>query len=365
MFDHRHYVPILKWKQGEYQALHRLTPAVKDALTPLLEIPPVGWDFESEQLRETIDEHLGDFGRRLKQKWQTRRCFVDLGLLDPAVRVAGGGHPVTAVFDDARAQGCAPVPVVSLASDAAFRGAVAGVSATDRRGVCLRLKLEDLDRPGLNSDTAALLASVGVTYPDADLVLDIGASNFLPIGVFARTLLGAIGLMPAIARWRTFTVAGTSYPDTHSQIPTPFGLVSRHEWVTYKALVALLPATVRVPTFGDYAVAHPELVSLDPRKIKPFAKVRYTINDQWHVSRGTPTRTHGFGQYRTLCQSIAAQPYFDGAGFSEGDRYIAGCAAGTESTGSMTTWVWVSTNRHLTRVAADLATFHGLSVAAE
>jgi len=40
-------VPILKWKMGEYQALQRLSTPVKDCLTPLLEIPPVGFDFET------------------------------------------------------------------------------------------------------------------------------------------------------------------------------------------------------------------------------------------------------------------------------------------------------------------------------
>ena len=47
MFTQRHYVPVLKWKQGEYQALYRLSNAVKDNLTPLLEIPPIGFDFET------------------------------------------------------------------------------------------------------------------------------------------------------------------------------------------------------------------------------------------------------------------------------------------------------------------------------
>ena len=365
MFDHRHYVPVLKWKQGEYQALHRLTNPVKDALTPLIEIQPVGWDFESEQDRETVDDHLGDFGKRLKQKWQTRRCFVDLKLIDPTTCMAGGGHCITALFHDARTHGCTAIPVVSVTSDAACRAAVASVVSTDRRGACVRLKFAELDRPNLAGDIATLLAAVGVSYPDADLVLDLGASNFTPISVFARTLLTAVTMIPAIARWRTFTIAGASYPETHSQITPPFALVPRQDWLAYKALVGLLPTNVRIPTFGDYAVSYPELVSLDPRKIKPFAKVRYTIEDRWHIGRGTPTRTHGFGQYQTMCQTLVAQPYFDGTGFSAGDTYIADCATGTASTGSMTTWVWVSTNRHLTRVVADLATFHGLSVAAE
>ncbi|MBC8064361.1 MAG: hypothetical protein H7Y17_05990, partial [Chlorobia bacterium] len=36
--------------------------------------------------------------------------------------------------------------------------------------------------------------------------------------------------------------------------------------------------------------------------------------------------------------------------------YIADCAVGSEPTGNLTTWTWVSTNRHLTKVVDDLAT---------
>jgi p-aminobenzoyl-glutamate transporter AbgT len=35
MFDHQHYVSILKWRQGEYQALFRLKDSVKNWITPL------------------------------------------------------------------------------------------------------------------------------------------------------------------------------------------------------------------------------------------------------------------------------------------------------------------------------------------
>lgn len=91
---------------GEYQALQRLAPAVKDSLTPLLEIPPVGFDFETGQHKESADDHLGDFGRRLKSKWQARRCFVDLKYLPPHTRMIGGKHYVEAVFESARVEGC-------------------------------------------------------------------------------------------------------------------------------------------------------------------------------------------------------------------------------------------------------------------
>ena len=106
MFNQLHYVPILKWKLGEYQALSRLTPAVKDKITPLLEIPAVGYDFEKHQTAKSLDDHLAEFGRRLKSKWQARNCFVDARLLPASERMADKSHPMGRVLSLARAERC-------------------------------------------------------------------------------------------------------------------------------------------------------------------------------------------------------------------------------------------------------------------
>src|ERR1700722_4256613 len=141
MFTHQHYVPVLKWKQGEYQALSRLENKIKDSLTPLIEIPAVGFDHEAGEARETIDSHLGDFGRRLKAKWQSRSCFVDTKYIEPATRMTDGRHFVETIFDDARNEGCRAVPVIGIAADQPCLAATANVIRTDRRGVALRLTL--------------------------------------------------------------------------------------------------------------------------------------------------------------------------------------------------------------------------------
>lgn len=364
MFSHQHYVPLLKWKQGEYQALYRLVNSVKDGITPLIEVPAVGFDHEAGEERETIDSHLGDFGRRLRSKWQARTCFVDMKYIDPATRMAGGQHFLEALFDLARAEGCSAIPVISLNSDDAYLAATARIVITDRRGACLRLAMADFDRPNLMSDIAGVLTRIGIGYPDTDLVIDLAAPNFQPINAFVRTLEIIVGMVPVLNRWRTFTLAGTAYPPSIAGLRRPFDHVPRYEWIAYRTLVSRLGSGNRIPTFGDYAVAHPDPVELDMRLIKPFAKLRYTFDDHWHIGRGDTVRTHGFGQYQQLCADLMAQAYFSGHGFSAGDAYIADCVASAVPTGNLTTWVWVSTNRHLTKVVADLATFHGLSAAA-
>ena len=46
------YVPVLKWRQGEYQTLHRLSDSIKDSITPLVNIPPIEWDFEEKRMKK-------------------------------------------------------------------------------------------------------------------------------------------------------------------------------------------------------------------------------------------------------------------------------------------------------------------------
>ena len=355
MFGSDHYIPVLKWKQGEYQALHRLSENIKKKINPLIEIPPIGYDFESGKERESIDSHLGDFGRRLKAKWQNRTCFVDLKYIAAHTRMGTGKHYIEEVFDQCRSEKCNPIPVVSLKSDSDFLDSVKEVIKKDRRGVCFRIYLEDFDRPNLRNDLEILLITLGVGISESDIVIDYENRKLEPVGVFVKTFLDLFQVIRALNRWRTFTVIGTSYPNSIAAIRPPFGTIPRSEWSFYKKL-RLGIGEGRLPTFGDYAVAHPELVDLDHRLIKPFAKLRYTIDDEWHIGRGDTVRTHGFEQYRGLCSQLMRQPYFDGPSFSEGDQYIDECSKGNVPTGNLSTWVWVSINRHLTKVVSDLAT---------
>jgi len=358
MFNHLQYVPILKWKLGEYQALARLENAVKDRVTPLIEIPAVGYDFENSRVAKSLDDHLKDFGRRLKSKWAARASFVDAKNIAPTERLADGSHPLTRAMELARAEGCGAIPVAALSGDPDYRDAAAKAVQMDDRGAALRIVLEDFDRPSLAADVDQWLRDIGVGYGSADLVVDLCDKHFLPVTAFVQTLLVSLQRLPSLNRWRTFTVAGSSYPKTLQDIGRN-AMIPRREWALYRELVRRLGSDMRIPTFGDYVVAHPDPVELDMRLIKPFAKLRYTTTEDWYIAKGNAVRTAGFNQYSAMCEAVTHQPFFDGAAFSDGDRYIVECAAGTETTGNLTTWVWVSSNRHITRVVADISTFHG------
>jgi len=179
----------------------------------------------------------------------------------------------------------------------------------------------------------------------------------VPLDDLATLLAGHLQATSAYEVARSLTIVGTAFPSSMGEIKGPTQLVPRREWLLYKALVDILPPHVRIPTFGDYAIAAPELVQGDMRLLKPAATVRYTTNDAWLIAKGSNVRDNGFEQYRTHCDTVASSPSFQGAGFSPGGDYISQCAAGRESTGNLTTWRWVGTNQHLTKVVADLANF--------
>ena len=67
MFDHRHYVPILKGREVEYGALQILQD--RTGLMPPSKVPPIPWDYEEERPAKTIDKHL----EKVAQKIQRRR----------------------------------------------------------------------------------------------------------------------------------------------------------------------------------------------------------------------------------------------------------------------------------------------------
>jgi hypothetical protein len=147
-----------------------------------------------------------------------------------------------------------------------------------------------------------------------------------------------------------------------AEIKTNYELIQRSEWLLYKRLVeGLSSKKIRVPTFGDYGINHPDVLSLDMRFVKPSATIRYTIDDKWLIVKGLNVRDHEYGQYRGHCRSVMASSHFSGKNFSQGDKYISDCADGLASTGNLSTWREVGTNHHLEKVVSDIASLFALS----
>jgi hypothetical protein len=323
----------------------------------LIEVPEKGYDFETQSDKKTIEEHLALFPKRVATHWKKRACFVDLLHIAPTERLKPAIHPVAHVFDELESFGCAAIPVTAPNRDAHYQRAVHQSPARKKRGLAIRLTIEEAARPNCRAVLQTLLGSEN--QPETcDLILDLRAPNYTPLVGFAKLLAAIIGRLPDLNRWRTFTVVGTSFPSHMGEIQTSLEVIPRNEWMLYKLVaVALAKAGVRIPTFGDYAINYPDLLPKDMRLLKPSATIRYAIDDAWLIVKGRNVRDHKFGQYKGLAKTVRTHADYLGSGFSRGSGYVADCANGTESTGNLTTWRWVGTNHHLEKVAQDLASF--------
>ena len=146
------YVPVLKWRQGEYQALWRLDDAQKARIVPLIEVTPPDFDFEQWQPKKTIDGHLKKFAARFKQKWGERPALLDAGLLDPAARMIGGTHPLLWLVDQVRLSlDSAQQTLGRLPSTVSFHP-----SQTFKLRHCRILGVTQLTRPGRVTPVANL-----------------------------------------------------------------------------------------------------------------------------------------------------------------------------------------------------------------
>ncbi len=356
---HLDYVPVLKWRQGEYQALMRLGSSQKDRTTPLIEITPPDFDFETHEPAKSIDDHLLKFGQRLKAKWGARPAFLDTSRLNPTTRMIGGVHPLAHLLQAARAVDGRLVPVTALNRDLAHYNAVAAAHLTDQDGIAVRCSLDDIGDPSCGAQVKALLSHLEIDLSDADLIVDLGRPKFEPIEDLVALLLSCLQASPVFELTRSLIIVATAFPPSMADIKGPTQLIPRQEWLLYKQLVDHLPKYMRLPTFGDYTIAAPELPQGDMRLMKPSATVRYTIDDAWIISKGSNVRDNGFGQYEGQCHDLTSMPSFLATGFSAGSDYIRLCGLGLASTGTLTTWRWVGTNHHITKIVADLASYFG------
>ena len=355
MFNHKHYVPILKGKAGEYQALSTLPPTIKSSMTPLIEVPSIPWDFTADVASGTIDDHLEDVAENIDTTWGKTLLFVDLTWMDPADRMADGRHPVTYVFDEMRARGIEGIPVTGLARDPAYQTAVAGVVATDGRGVCIRIEETDFeDVANLQPSLDAVLAQLGLSPSATDILLDFGSiapSQSGPLLLAARSVINGFPYLPD---WRTLTFAATAFPLNLSSVPAlSIIALPRAEWTLWRNLIS--GPIARRPTFGDYAINHPEPEEFDPRFMSPSASIRYTLSDTWLILKARGARRFGFGQFRSLCSALTARADYYGQPHCWGDDFIQQCANNTVGTGNLTTWRKVGTAHHLTVVVGQIA----------
>lgn len=355
MFGHKHYVPILKSKQAELEALKVLGD--RSTITPLIEVVPVAWDHETDRPKKTLTKHFSDVAKAIEKTWGTENSmFADVcWVQDIEIPGKPAGSAAQLFFDALRAQNVRFVPVLWMDSPIGCRTAAKDSVQRDGRGVCLRITAEEADYPpALESAINELLGFLRLEPTNVDLVLDLHEVRGTAISSMARTARSLIENLPHLTAWRTLTLAAGAFPMGQIQPNTTVSL-PRTDWRIWSILVQR-PGLSRLPAFGDYAIEHPDLPeSLPPWMMRPSPQLRYTLEDAWLVSKARSAARFGYEQFNDLCRATVAESHYSGPTFSWGDKYIDDCANGRDGPGNAAKWRQVGFSHHFAFVVYQIA----------
>lgn len=352
---HDQYVPILKWREGQYIALERLKANIKEQLCPLLVIPPVEFDFEELRPKKTVEEHITPFPDRYLKKWGKNKAFIDLHESLYSEFMSDGRHVLEYAFQELNGKNCKPVPVVKLANETDYWNLIKGIVSTQKLGVAFRLSLTDLMQPKADSVIADKMSFLELEHTDVDLILDLEQpESFEPYSIFANAIKVALSKINHLQEFRSLIIAGVSI-----EMPGPRSTVevTRHEWKLYQEIIKVFN-TLRIPTFGDYTIESPEFIQEDMRKLNPAGKIIYTTDDSWYISKGTKFRGNA-DQMTDHCRNVVSSGFYKTPSYSFGDQRIMDTLNGTENTGNLGTWKKVGVNHHITFIVDQLSKFHG------
>lgn len=348
------YVPILKGKMGEFGALKETDNEIRSKMTPLIEIPPVPWDYSKDEPAKTINNHVkGILKRLIESVGNSYPIYIDVELVEEIIK--GSTYTIDFVLKELHSKGIEAIPVVRLSNSTPFLDAVKANIANVGR-VCLRLNQDQLNEYNLATDVPELIKSLGINYKDTDLVMDFGYLSPEQEAMFTTFSKMTIDAFPNIEKFASIVVAMTSFPENLANQDAASAVkVPRSEWNIWKELYGM-GSIKRKPVYGDYGISNPIMAEIDPRIMQMSANIRYTTSNDWYIIKGRGVKNRGFEQFYKLSDYLVNKSgNFYGADFSWGDYTINEKGKGEGGTGNATTWRQIGTNHHLAVVADQLS----------
>ena len=359
MFDHIHYVPVLRWRRAEKYALRELFQHDRCLMMPLIELFPGHFEKESLIKAGGLETVLSSIADQLSNYWGELPFFMDFihlenqeltsNLIRSSLSILGG---------ELRPRGLSMIPVTGIYRNRAYSSSVSQVSSIDGNGICLRININDLNRPTFEYYLADFINCLGRDLNEIDLILDseyIGGQQFL----FGPH----ISSISRFGSWRTLTLLVGSFPRDLTDFNIGEHLLERTDWIAWRDRVCAAADIPRLPTFGDYTIQHPYL----PRMVRfpnVSASIRYTTDDHWVIMRGEGLRNPdgpGYAQYPANAMQLCRRSEYCGSGFSYGDSYIEELSNRVGSAGSPETLLRAGINHHLTFVVRQIASLFGSS----
>ena len=372
MFNTKHYIPILRWKTAEKEALKELAEEDKQMITPLLELimpprkrlkkgekPKNPEEYRAESVSK-LEGALPGLPKEILKYWGNSPIFIDLNLLINGT-LRKWGYDV--IMNTGHAQAISVIPVIRLNSDADLENTVVELVKQYKSGLCLRILRSDLSMDKIALSINDFLKKHELKHGEVDLLVDFELVEDISTSEYSK-IAESLQIIPSLPKWRTFTVAGGAFPFDLSHLSAHNTYrIPRSDWTNWFSEI-YSGKLERKPSFADYTIQHPIYTDPNP-EANPSASIRYTIENEWIIMRGEAlykvdkegNEGPGHSQSPSHAQLLTKEKEYRGRDFSYGDAYIAEKAkdVNTPKTGSPRTWLRAGVNHHLALVARQIS----------
>jgi len=341
------YSPIVKSKRGEATAIFNLSQSVKDNIAPFFDILAMEEGVLGE---EKVQEHLEKQALNIIDAWSDQgTCYIDFFDLASSARCLNGVHPLTFVFGHVMCQKVRPIPVVGIERDIPYKMAVRNLIYEGVEAIALRLGKDDIQLPSsLCAKVSSLIYEIGATDLPLHVFIDFRSLEVMSSGEVEKQVRRVLEELKKINPKRIVFCASAIAPSMALFKKDSINRIERTDYLIWRNLVK----SVLNLDFSDYGVIHPSYIDIDPRLLKPSAKIRYTTSSGWIIIKGSCWRDDT-SQHHELSKMLSDQQEFRGDD-SWGGNYIVSCAEGRPSYGSLETWVSVDQNNHINQTVKQI-----------
>jgi len=361
------YMPILKAKAGELDALSHLTaPSIE--FRPVLEIvPPYNTDDlngegpvakkrkNATSAREKLDKRLNQIAIIIRDRLPAGLApVIDTGHVDGLPHADDLWTTLMTTLA-ARLEPTPVRPAFRLTDPPAKLTRLAEISAELGEGGCLRLGTPDADPdPKAAASTIRnVLAKIGLDVEQVDLLIDMWEIKSVRDVSRAQGIASEVLAWSDQAPWRSVTLASGSFPASLQGLPTDgASALPRLDAQLWKGVRNEKPA--RVPDYGDYAIAHP---ALSTAGWPSNPNLRYATAYEWQVYRKKFPKEAGNERFCLICRDLVESEHFPSDNMERcwGDKQIALRAHDRAEPGNASKWRAFGTSRHLAVVIDRLA----------
>lgn len=197
MLDHRHYVPVLRWKQGEKFALRDLFSTDRSKICPLIElIPP---NFKDEKVKKTggVSNVIMVFAKELLQCWGEAAFFLDTS----HINAINQKTTYSVLTKELQIQNLIPVLKLNNSQE------IINILKGDVGHIGLRIKWNDFRDSQLSNKIQQILHTFNINPQNVDIIADLEQIDNYS-SEFSRIYQNVL----CKARWHSIIMMSGSFP---------------------------------------------------------------------------------------------------------------------------------------------------------